>query len=203
MIWGTRYASLSAPTVSSPWADRLHQQQQQQQPPTTGFKHHNCRTTWVNRSLLERASAARSLTHFGLQPGKDRHEPHHPCSHTSNPVRRRGLLFWRPIGWRWSWHRSVDYPGCIVAARMNACGYRSRWPNVQAVQDRYLTDTSGGHYRQTECRRGASVPMHYSASSRRRCFLPRATRQSNHSLVVEIIRKSPGQMAASRAEASH
>ena len=42
------------------WADGLYQQQQ---PPTTGVRHHNRRTTWISRGLLERASAAMPLTH--------------------------------------------------------------------------------------------------------------------------------------------
>jgi hypothetical protein len=71
---------LSAATVSSPWVDGLYQQQQ---PATTGAKHHNRPTTWISRGLLERASAAMSLTHVSQQTGRDRNEPHHPRRHTS------------------------------------------------------------------------------------------------------------------------
>ena len=40
--------------------------------PTTGVRHHNRRTTWISRGLLERASAAMSLTHSSQQTGRDR-----------------------------------------------------------------------------------------------------------------------------------
>jgi hypothetical protein len=63
MTPGTLDVLLSAATVSSPWVDGLYQQQQ---PATTGVKHHNRRATWISRCLLERTSAAMSLTHVSL-----------------------------------------------------------------------------------------------------------------------------------------